>query len=186
MSLLVNPPKFSKNTPNKISTRINTLGENTLKTTEDATGYCVAIADEPIDAKVDGKTFFCVRVENLIFDLMCGFTPMEKFDSDTYTFFAPNTLSGCGLAIHDGLFYNGIYQPSSINMDPSACSRATEIIVILTISDKGKQKEIRFLCDGKESDSADGSEHLNGDFLFPVVILSCGNAQIKTITVDPN
>ncbi len=102
---------------------------------------------------------------------------------EEYTFFAPNTLSGCGLAIHDGLFYNGIYQASSINMDPSACSRATEIIVILTISNNGNKKEIRFLCDGKESDSADGSEHLSGDFLFPVVILSCGNAQITTITV---
>ncbi len=55
-------PSFSKNTPNKIGNGIKVSGKNTLIKTE--TRWRVAIADEPIDAKIDGKKFFCVRVDN--------------------------------------------------------------------------------------------------------------------------
>jgi hypothetical protein len=43
-----------------------------------------AIADEPIDAKVDGKKMFCVRVDNAgdYSQLMIGFTSLETFDTN--------------------------------------------------------------------------------------------------------
>jgi hypothetical protein len=74
-------PTFSKETPNKIGNGINVSGKNTLIKTEHNT-YRAAIADEPIDAKVDGKKMFCVRVDNAVdSSIVIGFTPLEIFNS---------------------------------------------------------------------------------------------------------
>jgi hypothetical protein len=51
-------------------------------------------------------------------------------------------------------------------IDWEISSKSKEIIVILTISTNGKKKEIRFLVDGKETQSMDVSEILEGDVLF--------------------
>ena len=74
---------FSKETPNKIGNGIDVSGKNTLIMRAD--WWRAAIADEPIDAKVDGKKMFCVRVDNSGANsaLMIGFTPMETFDSNS-------------------------------------------------------------------------------------------------------
>jgi hypothetical protein len=64
MSFFLRPPIFSKDTPNKISKWINVFGKNTLIRTINQ-DWSVAIADEPIDAKADGKYIFGVRGENL-------------------------------------------------------------------------------------------------------------------------
>jgi hypothetical protein len=50
--------------------------------------------------------------------------------------------------------------------------KSKEIIVILTISNNGNEKEIRFLFDGNDSESSDVSEYLKGDRLFPAICLS--------------
>jgi hypothetical protein len=63
-------------------------------------------------------------------------------------------------------------------------TEANEIIVILTISNNGKKKEIRLLCDGKESESSDVSEILKGDVLFPAIALWTENQQVTTIPID--
>ena len=62
--------------------------------------------------------------------------------------------------------------------------KAREIIVILTISNNGKKKLIRFLRDGNDSMISDVSEYLKGDRLFPAVVLSERNQQITTIPID--
>jgi hypothetical protein len=51
-------PSFSKDTPNKIGIGIDVSGKNTLIFKTSHNGFRVAIADEPIDAKVDGKKMF--------------------------------------------------------------------------------------------------------------------------------
>ena len=77
-------PSFSKNTPTQIGDSINVSGKNTLIKTKE-NGYRVAIADEPIDAKVDGKKMFCVRVDEAgdYSWMILGFTPMEAIRSAT-------------------------------------------------------------------------------------------------------
>jgi hypothetical protein len=62
MSCFLPPLSFSTGTPNKIGKGINVSGKNTLIKADH--GFRVAIANEPIDAKVDGKKFLCVRVVN--------------------------------------------------------------------------------------------------------------------------
>ncbi len=95
---------FSKDLPNKISDNIYVSGRNTLSKTED-NGWLVAIADEPINAKVDGKKFFCVRIDNP--GVMIGLTPMEKFDSGDTAYFGYNGFTGCGIRLFTGnLFYS--------------------------------------------------------------------------------
>ncbi len=47
------PPSFSQDTPNKIGNGITVVGKTTLIKTD--VGYHVAIADESIDTKVDGR-----------------------------------------------------------------------------------------------------------------------------------
>ncbi len=88
---------FSPNIPNKIGDGINVSGKNTLIKTD--YGYRVAIADEPIDAKVDGKKMFCVRVDNsgAYPNMLFGFTPTETFDSDRTAYFGNNCFTGCGI-----------------------------------------------------------------------------------------
>ncbi len=69
-------------------------------------------------------------------------------------------------------------------IDREISEKAKEIIVILTISNNGKKKEIRFLCDGNESKSSDVSKKLKGDRLFPAIALSWKNQQVTTIPID--
>jgi hypothetical protein len=177
-------PSFSKDTPNKISDRVNVSGEKTLIKTQ-GLFWRAAIAEEPIDAKVDGKKFFCVRVENPGPNsmMMIGFTPVETFDSRKEAWFGYNGFTGAGIDLCTGDLYYPVNKRHNI-IDGEISKEAKEIIVILTISNNGKKKEIRFLCDGKESKSSDVSEILNGDFLYPAISLFEKHQQITTIPID--
>jgi hypothetical protein len=188
-------PSFSKDTPNKIGNGFNVsekntlikreAGKNTLRKTEAESKWRAAIADDPIDAKVDGKKMFCVRVDNAgsYPYMMIGFTPMETFDSNKCAFFGGSDFTGCGIySINGNLFYPVDKRLNIIDYNIS--QKAKEIIVILTISNNGAKKEIRFLCDGKESKSSDVSMFLNRDFLFPAICLGSVGQQITTIPID--
>jgi hypothetical protein len=159
-------PPFSKDSPNKIGNFINVSGRNTLIKAEDETCR-VAIADEPIDTKVDGKKFFCARVDKAGSDssMMFGFTQMETFDSMEEVFFGRNGFTGCGFFLCRGTLCYPVNKDHNIIAGKTS-KKAKEIIVILTISNNGKKKEIQFLCDGNETKCSDISEHLNGDLLF--------------------
>jgi hypothetical protein len=175
-------PSFYQNTPNKIGNRINVSGKNTLIMT--GYDYRAAIADEPFDAKVDGKKLFCVRVDNAVDSvIMIGFTPIETFDSTKAAFFGNNGFTGVGLYLRSGDLYYPVTKNHNI-IDKEICCKAKEFIVILTISNNGTKKEIRFLCDGKKSQSTDVSEHVNGDCLFPAIVLGSSAQQITTIPID--
>jgi hypothetical protein len=175
-------PSFSTDAPNKIGNGIEVSGKNTLIMKADS--YRVAIADEPIDAKVNGKKMFCVRVDNAVDSyIMIGFTPMETFDSNKRAYFGINGFNGCGLHLYTGDLYYPIMKAHNI-IDNEISSNAKEIIVILTISNNGKKKEIQFLCDGKESHSFDVSKFLKGDRVFPAICLSDKNQQVTTIPID--
>ena len=164
-------PSFSQGTPNKIGNGIQVSGKNTL-IKADADDSRAAIADEPIDAKIDGKTIFCVRVDNGGKEprIVIGFTPMDTFDWYNEGFLGWNGFSGCGLHLCDGDLCYTVNKSHKI-IDEKISEKAKEIIVILTISNNGKKKEIRFLCDGKESKTEDVSEHLKGNRLFPAICL---------------
>ncbi len=184
MSSFILPP-FSTNTPNKIGEGIEISGENTLIKAEYKDQYRVAIADEPIDAKVDGKTLFCARVDNLgdNSSIMIGFTPMETFDSTESAWFGNNGFTGCGIYLSSGdLCYPVLGSHNIIAQEIS--KKAKEFISILTISNNGTKKDIRFLCDGVESKSSDVSEHLKGDRLFPAICLRENDQQVTTIPID--
>jgi hypothetical protein len=176
---------FSASTTNKIGDGIEVSGRNTLIKTEAESKWRVAIADEPIDAKVDGKKMFCVRVEKLgaISCMMIGFTPMEVFDSNKNAFFGNNGFTGCGMYTYNGNLKYPNNKGHDI-IDREISQKSKEIIVILTISNNGTKKEIRFLCDGKESESTDVSEYLEGDFLYPAICLCEKNQQVTTIPID--
>jgi hypothetical protein len=175
---------FSPNIPNKIGDGINVSGKNTLMKTDEKF-YRVAISDEPIDAKVDGKKMFCVRVDDAgaNSDMMIGFTPMETFDSNTNAYFGNNGFTGAGFDVSDGDLCYPVDKKYTI-IDREISKKAKEIIVILTISNNGKKKVIRFIVDGKKSKSSDVSEHLKGDLLFPAICLQEKNQQITTIPID--
>jgi hypothetical protein len=176
-------PSFSPNTPNKIGGGINVFGKNTLiKTTN--FDWRFAIADEPIDAKVDGKRTFCIRVDKAGSDsgVMIGFTPMEEFDSSRTSGFGHPGFAGCGILLNTGdLWFPDDTGHNIINDKIS--KNAKEIIVVLTISNNGTKKEIRFLCDGIESKTKDVSEYLNGDRIFPAICLF-NKKQVTTIPID--
>jgi hypothetical protein len=182
MSSFIVPP-FSKNIPNKIGEGINVSGKNTLIKTD--TTYRAAIADEPIEAKVDGKKMFCVRVNDseANSDMMIGFTTMETFDSNKSALFGWNGFSGCGMVLETGCLRYQVNKCHKI-INEEISSKSKEIIVILTISNSGKKKEIRFLCDGNETKSTVVSEFFDGDPLFPAICLSDKNQQITTIPID--
>jgi hypothetical protein len=190
---------FSKNTPDKIGDSINVSGKNTLIKTE-TNGWCVTIADEPIDAKIDGKKFFCVRVDNAkrLWDMMFGFgftrpktyalmmfgfTPMETFDSKKEAYFGNNGFTGCGIYLFSGNLHYPVDKSHNI-IDYKVYEQAEEFIAILTISNNGNKKEIRFLCDGNESKSSDVSEHLIGDVLFPAIVFGRNAQQVTTIPLE--
>jgi hypothetical protein len=177
-------PPFFIDTPNKIGKGIKVSGKNTLIKTDGGNTYRGAITDKRIDAKVDGTIFFCIRIDNAGSDsaMMFGFTPMESFDSKKEARFGTNGFTGCGIDLYSGNLY---YPCTGHNIiDKEICKKSTEIIVILTISDNGTKKEIRFLVDGKKSKSTDVSEHLNGDRLFPAICLASENQQVTTIPIE--
>jgi hypothetical protein len=183
-------PSFSQNTPNKIGKGNKVSGKNTLiKVVEDDDNdnrdVRVAIADEPIDAKVDGKKLFCVRVDDGgdYSAVMIGFTTMETFDSNKHAFFGSNGFTACGISLDNGFLYYPVYNGYNV-IEKEISSKAKEIIVILTISNNGKKKEIQFLCDGKESESTDVSGILNEDLLFPAICLRDKDQQVTTIPID--
>ncbi len=179
-------PSFSPNTPNKIGNDIKVSGKNTLINTENICRFRAAIADESIDTRVDGKKMFCVRADNAraFSCMMIGFTPMETFDSNTTAYFGSKEgFTGCGIRLHDGTLFYPVDKNHNI-IDWNSSRKAKEIIVILTISNNGTKKEIRFLVDGHETKSTDVSEHLQGDFLFPAICLYIHNQQFTTIPID--
>jgi hypothetical protein len=191
-------PFFSKDAPDKIGDGIDVSGKNTLIKTDDIScefegntyktednNWRHAIAVEPIDAKIDGKKFFCVRVDNSgeSSQLMIGFTPMEEFDSSRTSGFGHNGFTGCGMDLNNGYLWYPDSEDHNI-IDWTISNKAKEIIVILTISNNGKKKEIRFLCDGKETESSDVSELLKADLLFPAICLKYKDQRITTIPID--
>jgi hypothetical protein len=176
-------PTFNKNTLNKIGNSINVSGKNTLVSTEEV--FRVAIAEESIDANVDGKHLFCALFDNVGTDLvmMFGFTLMETFDSTNSAHFGSKGLTGAGMDSLSGNLCYPVHKNHNIIHDKIS-QNAKEIISILTISNNGKKKEIRFLVDGKESKSSDVSEYLNGDLLFPAICPYDANQQVTTIPID--
>ena len=176
-------PSFSKKIRNKISIDINVSGKNTL--IKAGLVFGVAIADKPIDATVDGKKMFCVCIDNAgeSSQLMIGFTPMEAFDSHKTAYFGDNGFTGAAIGLYTGSLCYPVNNWHNI-IDDKISSQAKAIIVILTISDNGAKKEIRFLCDGNETKSTDVSEHLQGDRLFPAIVLGATNQQITTIPIE--
>jgi hypothetical protein len=107
----------------------------------------------------------------------------ETFDSKNEGCFGNKDFTGAGIFLNTGfLWYPD--QGDHIIIDKEISKKAKEIIVILTISNNGTKKEIRFLCDGKESVSSDVSEVFNGDFLFPTIVLGDENQQVTTIPFD--
>jgi hypothetical protein len=177
-------PPFSKDTANKIGNGINVSGKNTLMKTDEKF-YRVAISDEPIDGKVDGKKLFCVRVDNAGSNsmMMIGFTLMETFDSNNSAYFGRNGFSGAGVGLYSGKIYYPDNKHHNI-IDQQIAPKAKEVIVILTISNSGKKKVIRFIVDGVESKTKDVSKYLNGDSCFPAICLSRIDQQITTIPID--
>jgi hypothetical protein len=176
-------PSFSQDTPNKIGEGIRVSGKNTLVRT--GNGWRAAIADEPIDAKVNGKKMFCVRVDNAgaMPHIMIGFTPLKTFDSQSQAAFGHWGFTGCGLFSFDGSLCYPVEKCHNI-INEEISNTAREIIVILTISNNGKKKEIRFLCDGTETKSTDVSETLNEDFSFPAIVLWKKAQQVTAIPID--
>jgi hypothetical protein len=176
-------PSFSEDTPNKIGDGIEVSGKHSLKKSE-ANSYRIAIADEPIDTKVDGKKVFCVRVDNLAdCRLTVGFTPLETCDSTKVAFFGFAETATCGLYLLTGALHYPI-DVREIIIDEKITRVAKEIIVILEISDHGAKKEIRFLVDGHESKSTDVSQILKEDLLFPVLCLHWKDQRVTTIPID--
>jgi hypothetical protein len=178
------PFSFSKDTPNKIGEGIDVSGKNTLIKTK-KNGFRVAIGDEPIDAKVDGKKLFCIRVDNwgTFKHMMIGFTPMKTFDSSKNAWFGFNGFTGCGMDLYDGYLHYPVSRSHMITRYPIP-HKAKEIIVILTISNNGTKKEIRFLRDGYDTKSTGVSEILKGDLLFPAICLNRQNQKVTTIPID--
>jgi hypothetical protein len=115
---------------------------------------------------------------------MVGFTPMETFESNTLNaYFGNNGFNGAGLCLCTGSLYYPVNKYHNI-IDIQIANKTKEIIVILTISNNGKKKEIRFLCEGNETKSTDVSEHLQGDRVFPAICLMDKNQQVTTIPID--
>jgi hypothetical protein len=177
-------PSFSKKVPNKISKKIAVKGKHTLLRRTRGS-FRVAIANEPIDGKVDGQKFFCVRIEDsgAFPEIMIGLSPNETYDPSESAWFGWNGLGGVGIDCYEGnLFYPTRKDHNIISEKIS--EKAKEIIVVLTVSNNGTKKEIRFLCDGKESKTEDVSKFLKKNRLFPVIILGGRHQQVTTIPID--
>jgi hypothetical protein len=176
-------PTFNKNTLNKIGKLINVSGKNTLVKTQNR--WSAAIAEESIDANVDGRHLFCARVDNAgeYLGMMFGFTPLETFDSTKEAHFGCIGFTGAGINSYNGCLRYPV-DKRHIIIDDKISEKAKEFISILTISNNGNKMEIRFLCDGNESKSCGVSEYLNGDRLFPAMCLYAENQQVTTIPID--
>ena len=172
-------PSFCPNAPNKVSTRITVCDKHRL--VKNVGPSRLAIAEEWFDAKVDGTKLFCVRFDHAT--LSVGFTPLETCVDSVPVNFGVNGLIGCGLDLYNGVLLYPVNQSHEIISDVIS-EKATEIIVILTISNNGAKKEIRFLLNGNESKSTDVSEHLKGDRLFPAICLNYPSQQVTTIPID--
>ncbi len=175
-------PSFSKKTPKKISKTIDVSGQKTVIKTKGFADWSAAIADELIDAKLDGQTVLCVRVDNMgaMANVMIGFTPMETFDSSKKAHFGWNGFTGAGLLCLDGFVYPVTRERI---IDREISEKATEIIAILTTIENGKKKEIRFICDGVASEPSVVSEHLEGDCVWPVICLCFQSQQVTAIPI---
>jgi hypothetical protein len=127
---------------------------------------------------------FCVRVDNAVDSrIMLGFTPKETFDSKKEACVGGKDFNGCGLHLFSGSLCYPVDKYHSI-IHEEISSNAKEIIVILEISNNGAKKEIRFLCNGNESESSDVSEHLEGNFVFPAICFREKNQRIATIPIE--
>jgi hypothetical protein len=178
---------FSKDTPNKVSNSLNLSGKNTVfKPSQSSFGdWRVAIAEKPVDAKADGKKIFCVRVDNSgeCSDIQVGFTPQATFDSNEESYFGGIGFDGGTLQLFNGNFFYPECQRFNI-IDSEVSKNAKEIITILEVSDDGKKKEIRFLCDGNETRPFDVSEIFKGDFVYPAICMYSKDQQVTTIPID--
>jgi hypothetical protein len=99
-----------------------------------------------------------------------------------------HTLDGTVSLDVDSVCTTEIFIIQSTNITTSSTvkspKKTKEIIVVLTISNNGATKEIRFLCDGNETKSTNVSEYLTGDWLFPAISLVNVKQQITTIPID--
>jgi hypothetical protein len=183
MSLVNTTPSFSENIPNKIGHSIKVSGKRTLIPSEYR--QRVAIADEPFDTKVDGKKMFCVRVDNTESStyIMMGFTPMETFDSNSSAYFGFSLFLGVGINSNSGHLQYPVSNDHSI-IDTEISQKAKEIVAILTVSENRRRKDLRFLCDGKESKSTDVSEYLKGDRCFAAICVSSPTRYVTAISID--
>jgi hypothetical protein len=75
--------------------------------------------------------------------MMIGFTPLETFDSDKDAHFGWNGFTGTGLYSFSGDLCYPVDKDHNI-IDKEISQNAEEIISILTISDNGAKKEIRW------------------------------------------
>jgi hypothetical protein len=175
---------FSKDTPNKIATGIDVSEKSTLIKTDD-NGWRAAIADEPIDTKVDGRKISCVRVDSIGAHaaMMIGFAPVETFDSNKQASFGYNGFTGTGISLDSGNLWYPVGKHHKIIND-EVSKQAKEIIAVLDVSNNGTKKEIRFLVDGNETKSTDVSEHLKGSRVFLTICLFEQNQKVTTIPID--
>jgi hypothetical protein len=181
---------FNSTIPDKIGNGINVINPNKLRKMNE--GYMMwrfAIAEHDVDATVDGEKIFCVRLDDSQDGmLMIGFMPQETFDKKSEAHFGGWGFGGCGLAFRDGQLYYPEHRSrprkSHEVIDDTVAMNTEELVVILTVSDGGKKKTIRFLCDGKESETTEVSEILNADRVFPAFCFLQRMQTITTIEID--
>ena len=94
-----------------------------------------------------------------------------------------NNFGGCGILLFNGnLCYENDRHHNIIDKEIS--NKTKEVVVILEISNNGAKKEIRFLCDGKESKTENVTQYLKGDRLFAAISLVGKDQRIVTIPID--
>jgi hypothetical protein len=198
MSVFINPLTFSQDTPNKISEKITVVGTNSLIKKDD--GWRVAIADQRIDPTDESKFIFCIRVDREGFayvghaHIMCGFTPLESFDSSKQACFGLSFgFPGVGLCLSNGAVHltvratNEEIDSQKENpqvIDKELSKHAKEVVVILETGNYGLKKDICFLCDGNESKSTDVAKFLRENQLFPAISLFFKTQQVTAIPID--
>jgi hypothetical protein len=181
------PPTFTKSTQNKISESIDVLGKNTLIKMKDDE-WRIALADEPIDAKVDGKQIVAVRIDaGEAGSTMIGFTCLEMIDSSRDRCFGyrgrDGIVPGCGISLIDGSL-ECQYGTCEGVIDSNISNDAKEIVVVLTISEMGAKRMIQFIVDGTPTRPEDVSENLEGEVLRFAICLYQSQQQVTTIPID--
>jgi hypothetical protein len=147
-------------------------------------GWRPAIADDPIDAGVDGKKIFCVQIQKMVeAEMMFGFTPTHRIDEWATLCLGTAGLPGVGLFLYNGTLCYPFDQQKVI-IDRNVSQKAKEVITILTVSNNGKKKEIQFIVNGVESKSTDVSQYLKENRLFPTLCLSFRPDRVLTIPID--